>query len=457
MNTDCIQFDLPLQGSRTRHIQVVRDQCDSSSDGGLLLLAEVERRRGYIEAFSRCFIDHRRSDFITHPLKDLLTQRIFGLCQGYEDLNDHDQWRKDPLLGVVCGRGPEDEPLAGKSTLNRLELGQGCSAETDRYKRIEWDEGLIREVFVTAFLESYGQEPAEIVIDFDATDDPLHGEQEGRFFHGFYDEYCFLPLYAFCGQHLLAATLRPADQDAAAGVVELLSFLYDRIRARWPRTRIIVRGDSGFCRDALMAFCEGHASMYYVLGLARKRRLQHAIGKELHEAGELFAHTGHSARVFKELHYRTRKTWARERRVVAKAEHLAKGSNPRFVVTNLSEATWPACELYEDLYCARGDMENRIKEQQLYLFADRTSSHGFRANQLRLWLSSVAYLFLCELRRVGLADTDLAHAQCSTIRLKLLKVAASVVCSTRRILVRLPRAFPYWEPWTRVAQVFSSA
>jgi hypothetical protein len=456
MKTDCIQFELGIQDSRKRHVEVIRDMPDSSSDGGLLLLAEIECRRGFLQAFSRCFIDHRRVDLITHPLKSLLAQRIYGLCQGYEDLNDHDLWRSDPLLGIVCGREGDDDPLAGKSTLNRLELGGGVSSETDRYKRIEWDEGKIREFFVDAFLESYIAEPDEIVIDFDATDDPVHGEQEGRFFHGFYDEYCFLPLYAFCEHHLLAAILRPADQDGAAGVVELMEFLHQRIRARWPHTRIIVRGDSGFCREPLMVFCETHPMTFYVLGLARNRRLQRAIGKELNDAAALYAQSGHAARVFKELRYSTKKTWVCERRVVAKAEHLAKGSNPRFVVTNLDPATWPARELYERFYCARGEMENRIKEQQLFLFADRTSSHMFRANQLRLWLSSLAYLFLCELRRVGLAGTDHDRAQCSTIRIHLLKVAATVVVSTRRILVRLPRSFPFWELWRSAISALST-
>lgn len=455
METDCIQFELELQG-RKRQVRVVRDERDSSSDGGLLLLAEVERRRGFIDDFSRCFTDHRRADLILHSIRDMLTQRVYGLCQGYEDLNDHDRWRNDPLLGLVCGRDGNRDPLAGKSTLNRLELGGGRSSETDRYKRIEWDEGKIRQFFVDAFLDSYTTPPDEIVIDFDATDDPVHGEQEGRFFHGFYDEYCFLPLYAFAGQHLLAAVLRPADQDGAAGVVELMAFLEGRIRARWPGIRIIVRGDSGFCRDALMRYCEAHSSTYYVLGLARNARLQRAIGRQLHEAECAFESSGRSSRVFTEFRYRTRASWERDRRVVAKAEHLAKGSNPRFVVTNLDPQDWPARELYENLYCARGEMENRIKEQQLFLFADRTSSHMFRANQLRLWLSSLAYLFMLELRRVGLAGTDLDRAQCSTLRLHFLKVAASIVCSTRRILVHLPRSFPFWEEWRRMISALST-
>jgi hypothetical protein len=455
MTTDCIQFELRIQGGRKRHVEVVPDERESSSDGGLLLLAEIERRRAFIDSFSRCFLDHRRQDLVSHPLRDLLAQRVYGLCQGYEDLNDHDLWRTDPLLGIVCGRDSDDDPLAGKSTLNRLELGRGASSKTDRYKRIEWDEGKIREFFVDAFLDSYVTAPDEIVIDFDATDDPVHGGQEGRFFHGFYDEYCFLPLYAFCGHHLLAAVLRPADQDGAAGVVELLAFLHERIRARWPHTRIILRGDSGFCREPLMAFCESHDGTFYVLGLARNSRLQRAIGKELHDASALHTQTGHASRIFKELRYQTRTTWSRERRVVAKAEHLARGPNPRFVVSNLDPGLWPSRDLYERLYCARGEMENRIKEQQLFLFADRTSSHMFRANQLRLWFSSLAYLFLCELRRVGLIGTDHDKAQCSTIRLHLLKVAASVVVSARRILVRLPRSFPFWELWRRAVSALA--
>jgi len=457
MNTDCIQFELPLQGRKSRRIEVKNNGSASSSDGGLLLLAELERLRGFLASFAQCFIDHRDPERISHPLTELLTQRVFGLCQGYEDLNDHDEWRKDPLLGAICGHDAGDDPLAGKSTLNRLEMGRGRSTESDRYKRIEWDEGKIRDVFVDAFLRSYDQEPDEIVIDFDATDDPVHGGQEGRFFHGYYDKYCFLPLYAFCGDHILAAMLRPADQDGAAGVVELMAFLHERIRSRWKHTRIIARADSGFCRDALLAFCENHPGVYYIVGLARNARLQRAIGHELHEAAQRFKENGHEARLFRELRYKTRSTWACERRVVAKAEHLAKGSNPRFVVTNLDEISWPARELYEDLYCARGDMENRIKEQQLYLFADRTSCHAFRANQLRLWFSSMAYLFLSELRRIGLRGTDQAHFQCSTIRLKILKVAAGITVSVRRIVVSFPRSFPYWELWRRISVNLSTA
>lgn len=456
MATDCIQLALGFQGGTARIVKVIREERDVSSDGGLLLLSEVERQRGFIDAFTRCFTDHRRGAWVTHPLRALLAQRVYGLCQGYEDINDHDRWRNDPLLGLVCGQDEGAMP-AGKSTLNRLELGRGASSETDRYKRIEWDEGKIREFFVDAVLDSYAAAPDEIVIDFDATDDPIHGEQEGRFFHGFYDEYCYLPLYAFCGEQLLAAVLRPADQDAAAGVVELFAFLHERIRSRWPHTRIIVRGDSGFCRDPLMAFCESHESTFYILGFARNQRLVRAIGRELHEMAELYATTGHAVRTFRELSYRTRNSWSCTRRVVAKAEHLAKGSNPRFVVTNLDPATRPARELYERLYCARGEMENRIKEQQLYLFADRTSSHLFRTNQLRLWLSSLAYLFLCEIRRIGLPGTDHDRAQCSTIRLHLLKVAASLVVSSRRVLVRLPRSFPFWDLWCTVAVALSTA
>jgi hypothetical protein len=457
MNTDCIQFELPLQGRKIQRIEVRNNGNASSSDGGLLLLAEVERLRGFLCAFSRCFVDHRDPVRTCHPLSELLTQRIFGLCQGYEDLNDHDEWRKDPLLAVICGHGEGDDPLAGKSTLNRLEMGGGRSTEGDRYKRIEWDEGKIREVFVDAFLGSFDREPKEIVIDLDATDDPVHGEQEGRFFHGFYDEYCFLPLYAFSGDHILAAQLRSADQDASAGATELMSFLHDRIRSRWKHTRIIVRGDSGFCREALMSFCERQPGMYFIVGLARNVRLQRAIGRELHEAALRFDETGHGARVFKELRYRTRSTWSCERRVVAKAEHLAKGPNPRFVVTNLDERSWPARELYEDLYCARGNMENRIKEQQLYLFADRTSCHAFRANQLRLWFSSMAYLFLSELRRIGLRGTEQAHSQCSTIRLRILKVAASVTVSVRRVVVCIPNAYPSWDLWRSISLNLSTA
>ena len=456
MKTECNQFELRLQGPKRRKIIVRNDGEATSSDGGLLLLGEIENQRHFIRALVDCCIDHRNPELVTFKLEELLKQRIFGICQGYEDLNDHEDWRHDPLLGIVCYRTGDDGAMAGKSTLNRVELGVQGEAGDDRYHRIEWDEDAIRGMIVDAFISSFEEAPAEIILDFDATDDPVHGGQEGRFFNAFYDEYCFLPLYVFSGEHLLAATLRKADIDAASGSTPTLAFLVNRIRESWPGTRIIVRADSGFCRDDFLSWCEAH-DVSYIIGLARNNRLVRRLSAAMGEAHREFVRTSHGSRVFKELRYRTRNSWSRTRRVVGKAEYLAKGPNPRFVVTNLDSALWPARELYEDLYCARGDMENRIKEQQLYLFADRTSCHPFRANQFRLWLSSIAYLFIVELRRVALKDTEFNHAQASTIRLKLFKVAVTVSISVRRVLLRVPRAFPYWSVWQRCSLAFSSA
>jgi hypothetical protein len=456
MKTECTQFELNLQGPHKRTIVIRHDGEIASSDGGLILLRQIERRRGFIERMAACCQDRRQRSKTSFSVQELLTQRIFGICLGYEDLNDHDEWRHDPLLGLVCGHEQESGALAGKSTLGRLEQSARDKAEGDRYHKLDWDGTAIRQFFVDSFLKSYEQPPAEIVLDFDATDDPVHGEQEGRFFHGYYDEYCFLPLYVFCGEQLMAADLRTADKDAAAGSTPTLAFLVNRIREAWPEVRIIARADSGFCRDDFMSWCEEH-EVEYVLGLARNSRLVRKLSPSLREAREGFDRTGHGYRVFRELTYRTRSSWTRSRRVVGKAEHLAKGPNPRFVVTNLPAGRWPARELYEDLYCARGNMENRIKEQQLYLFADRTSCHAFKANQLRLWLSSVAYLFFVELRRAALTGTELAAAQVSTIRLKLLKVAVTVSVSVRRVVLRLTRAYPYWDLWRSCALVFSSA
>ena len=331
------------------------------------------------------------------------------------------------------------KPLAGKSTLNRLEWG---TAKQDRYRKISLDTAAVDGFFVDTFLAAYPQAPAEIVLDLDATDDPLHGEQEGRFFHGYYGGYCYLPLYIFCGSHLLCARLRESNVDASFGAVDELERIVDRVRQSWPEVRIIVRGDSGFAREELMSWCESQG-VDFVLGLARNARLQRALGGELRQARAMFEESGEAARVFKDFIYQTRKSWSRQRRVVGKAEHLSKGANPRFIVTSLSSEKWEASVLYEKLYCARGEMENRIKEQQLCLFADRTSTHHLSSNQVRLWFSSVAYVLLNELRRLGLVGTDLAQARCDTLRTKLLKIGAQVKVTVRRVWVHLASSYPY--------------
>jgi len=393
----------------------------------------------------------------------LIKQRVFALALGYEDLNDHDQLRADPLLATLVGKrdvtgekrlDPRDrgKPLAGKSTLNRLELTPARASAKSRYKKIVAQQQKLAEWFVKAYLRLNPTPPEEIVLDLDATDDPIHGHQSGRFFHGYYDSYCYLPLYIFCGEHLLLAKLRPSNIDASAGSVKQVAWIVAMIRQHWPAVRIVLRGDSGFCRENLMAWCEEN-HVDYVFGLAKNKRLLKILGKELHEAQQQFTATGEPARVFKDFTYRTRKSWSRERRVVGKAEHLEKGSNPRFIVTSLSEERFAARALYEDLYCARGDMENRIKEQQLCLFADRTSCQTMRANQLRLWLSSAAYVLVQALRQHGLQDTPLAQARCDTIRLKLLKIGAIVRVTVRRVWFSLASSCPYQAIF---AQVFDN-
>jgi hypothetical protein len=327
--------------------------------------------------------------------------------------------------------------LAGKSTLNRLE--HAPLSEQDRYHRIAYDSGKLDRLLVDLFLESFDHPPRQIILDLDATDDPVHGTQEGRFFHGYYGHYCFLPLYVFCGEHVLLARLRPSNIDASAGTVKELAPIIDQIWRRWPKTQIVLRADSGFAREETMAWCEEHG-VDYVFGLAKNSRLIRKIARLMKRARRRFGRTGEAARFFRDFHYRTRISWSRSRRIVPKAEHLEKGSNPRFVVTSF---TGEARALYEDIYCARGEMENRIKEQQLDLFADRTSAASMRSNQLRLYFSSFAYVLLEYLRRVGLHGTELARAQCGTIRLKLLKIGALVSISVRRVRFRMASGYPY--------------
>ena len=385
-------------------------------------------------------------------MESLVKQRVLGICLGYEDLNDHDELCRDRLMAVLCEsddvtgerrhrESDRGKALAGKSTLNRLELAP-TEERHKRYKKIDADTAGLDALLVDVFLEAYEEEaPIEVVLDVDATDDPLHGEQEGRFFHGYYKNYCYLPLYIFCGEHLLCARLRTADQDGAQGVVEELEGIVLRIRAQWPGVRVIVRGDSGFCRDELMKWCE-EEEVDYVLGLSKNARLTRMISEEAEQARRMHEASGEAERVFKELCYRTVKSWSCERRVVAKAEHLSGGENPRFIVTSIPVEQWEGRSLYEQGYCARGEMENRIKEQQLGLFADRTSSHQMQANQLRLYFASYAYVMMQALRRIGLAGTELARAQCTTIREKVLKVGAQIRVSVRKVWLSMSESYP---------------
>jgi len=423
-----------------------------SSDAGGLLLREVALTTGYLRQFADCFSDFRNQRFVEHSVLELVSQKVMGLCLGYEDINDHDLLRYDPLFATVCGKADPSgqdrrherdrgKACAGKSTLNRLETCQGFWEMTGT-KRIVAEGPEIEKFFVKSFLRSYPRRAKQIVLDLDVTDNELHGKQEGRFFHGHYDCYCYLPLYIYCEDYLLAAKLRTADVDPAEGVTEELQRIVGIIRSRWKHTRIIIRGDSGFARDELMKWCEKHG-LFYVFGLARNTRLIPRIRKQLHRACVEHARTGKAARRFSSFWYRTRKSWSRRRRVVAKAEYTEGKENPRFVVTNLPVALYEPRALYEDLFCARGEMENRIKEQQLYLFADRSSCSLMKANQLRLWFSAVAYLLMSELRRRALRGTELAQATCQTIRLRLFKIGALVRVSVRRVLVSLSTGYPH--------------
>lgn len=414
-----------------------------TSDAGALLLGAADRAIGLTERFARCFTDARAAHLVEHDVRSLVLQRVAGIALGYEDLVDHDHLRHDPVLAALAGRLDAGRagcaPLAGKSTLNRLELGRG---EPTRYHRIGHDPAAIEALFVDVFLDAHRVPPGQIVLDLDATDDPIHGHQEGRFFHGYYDCYCYLPLYIFCGRHLLASRLRPSNVDGAAGAVEDVARIVGHIRRRWPRVRILLRADGGFCRETLMAWCEAHR-VDFLFGLARNPRLVEEITRELAAAEAESARTGRPARRYRDFRWLTRDSWSRARRVVGKAEWTGGAANPRFVVTSLSPAEIKARPLYEAIYCARGEMENRIKECQLDLFADRTSSGTMRANQLRLWFASMAYVLLCALRRIGLAHTQFATATCGTIRLKLLKIGAQVIRSVRRIRVAMASAHPW--------------
>jgi hypothetical protein len=451
--TECTQSGFGFEACGSRQIVARFDGGTISSDGGAFLLRQTDKRLNLLPRLAACFLDGRNQLLVAHSVVEMLSQRVYGLALGYEDLNDHDQLRNDPVFGILAGREDLDEPLAGKSTLNRMELGTGTK---DRYKKITfWKEGL-DELLVNLFIESHQSPPSEIILDVDTTDLPLHGKQEGRFFHGYYDHYCYLPLYIFCGEQVLCARLREANHDAAFGSLQEIQRIVAQIRTAWPAVKIILRGDSGFCRNALMSWCESNG-VDFVFGLARNQRLRKIIGAEMHEATQQWNQTGKPARVFREFGYRTKKTkkggWDRERRVAAKAEHIDGKENPRFVVTSLTHEEWPAQALYEELYCARGDMENRIKEQ-FSLFADRVSAETMRANQMRLYLSTMAYILVSGLRRLGLKATELAEAQVSTIRTKLLKIGAQIRVTVRKVWVSMASSYPwqdlYQQVWTNL-------
>jgi Transposase DDE domain group 1 len=445
-NADLFGF-APVEG---RQVVAGFDGGTITSDAGALLLGATDQTIGLTERFAACFTDRRVPELVEHSVRTLVTQRIVGIALGYEDLTDHDELRHDPVLAVLAGklaaRRSDCAALAGKSTLNRLELSQ---AEPTQYHRISHDDRAIEALFVELFLDAHRRAPAQIILDLDATDDPVHGHQEGRFFHGYYDCFCYLPLYVFCGRHLLAVKLRRANIDASAGAIEEIARIVAQVRQRWPRVRILLRADSGFAREGLMAWCEANR-VDFLFGLARNERLVEEIASELAAAAADSAATGKSARRFRDFSWSTLDSWSRYRRVIGKAEWTGGEANPRFVVTSLKPAEVGARHLYEVIYCARGEMENRIKECQLDLFADRTSAATMRANQLRLWFASMAYVLLCALRRIGLAHTQFASATCGTIRLKLLKIGALVRVSVRRVKIAMASACP-WQPEFRLA------
>lgn len=454
MATECSQDSFEFGTVEGRKVVAQFDGGDITSNAGALLLGAADKAIGLVRRLAACFHDERDPDLIEHSVATMVGQRVFGLALGHEDLNDHDRLRHDPVLATLAGKLEAKRegcaPLAGKSTLNRLELS--LRWQTTRYCKIGHDDKAIAELLVDLFLESKPKAPKRITLDMDATHDPIHGMQEGRAFSAFYDCYCYLPLYVFCGRHLLAAKLRSVDKDAADGAVEELAGIVARIRSRWPKVKILLRADSGFAREDIMCWCEKNR-VDYVLGLARNPRLVGAIARELAAARRSFRRTGQAARRYASLDaWQTRESWSRPRRVVAKAEWIDGKANPRFVVTSLHRAKASARFLYEDVYCQRGEMENRFKEVQGDLFADRTSTGTFAANQLRLWLASFAYVLICTLRRLGLQGTALAKATCGTIRLRLLKIGAIVTKSVRRVKIALSSACPDQELFATAAR-----
>jgi len=457
MQTECNPDFFAFQAAGGREVVARFDGGNLSSDAGVLLLADVDRRTGILHEFAGCFRDHRDPSRTEHTVEQLLKQRVYGIAQGYEDVNDHDELRKDPLLAVVAGSSDPlgagrarardaGKPLAGKSTLNRLELSEKESAHSDRYKKIAASPCEIDRFMVSMFIRSQAKAPRRIILDLDTTDDPVHGMQEGRFFHGHYGHYCFLPLYIFCGEHILLSKLLPGNADAKKAVLPELERIVGRIRGEWPKVQIIVRGDSGFMSDDIMKYCEGNR-VDYVLGVPKNSRLLKRIERSMRKAAWRYREGGKrkAVRVFQDVYYKTLRSWSKRRRVVAKAEHMEGGANPRFVVTSISRKSRSARWIYEDLYCRRGDMENRIKEQQMDMFADRTSTETMVSNQLRLYFSSVAYMLMHALRRLALVGTEMARSQCGTIRTRLLKIAARVRVTVRKVWVSMPTGCPYAE------------
>ncbi len=435
---NCTSKQIEFEGFGRRRVEVNFDGGEVSSDGGLPLLRKLERRVGLLDAVAKALADPRDPEKIEHTLLQMLRQRVFGLVQGYEDLNDHATLRNDVLMQTACER---DTALASAPTLCRLENRASRAAA--------WT---IHEVMLEKFIASFKRAPKELVLDFDATDDPLHGKQERSFFHGYYDHYCYLPLYVFCGEQLLVSYLRPSKISESKHAGAVLKLLVKRLRKVWPAVRIVLRGDSAFCRRRILSWCERNG-VYYVVGLAKNKRLNAITEAQRQRLAHHYARTQTKQREFAEFRYGA-KTWKTERRVIARLEHMDKGDNPRYVVTNLEGE---AAALYERLYCARGEMENRIKEAQLGLFADRTSCKYFNANQFRLLLSSLAYILTERLRALALAGTEFARLQALTLRTKLLKIGAVIIRNTRRVRVMLSSAFPYQAIYLAAARALDSS
>ncbi|MEQ8387050.1 MAG: IS1380 family transposase [Coleofasciculus sp. A1-SPW-01] len=471
--TDCIPKQFKFKPVKSRQVIADFQGGTVTSDAGLTLIADLDRKLQITSRFAACFTDYRQANRIDHSVESLVAQRLYGLVQGYEDVNDHEQLRHDPMfglaLGKIIGEGRQPVVLAGKSTLNRLEHCPETVTNRveSRYHRIGHNASAIEKLFVEWFLESYNQPPKEIILDLDVTDDQVHGEQEKAFFNTYYNGFCYAPLYIFCGKHLLVAKLRPSNVDPADGALEELKRVIKQIRSRWSNVGVLVRGDSAYAREEIMEWCESQVGVDYVFGLSKNNRLMQMTMETQKKARASYEH--HKQRVesfletlfnpetkfpevenlvspyvlYRSINYQTQKSWSRPRRVVAKVESNHTDVKVRFVVTSISTKKVPPGELYRQKYCPRGEMENRFKEQQLELFSDRTSTHSFEGNQLRLWFSSVAYVLMNALRGRCLAATDLRSAQVGTIRTKLLKLGARLRVSVRRVLISISSGCPY--------------
>jgi hypothetical protein len=471
--TDCIPEQFNFGRVKGRNVIANFKGGKLTSDGGLVLVAELDKKRQITARFADCFSDHRRQGYVEHSVADLVAQRVYGLTQGYSDLNDHDTLRADPVFAIALGKlshnKSESVLLAGKSTLNRLEYCPETVIDQadSRYHRVSHDPKEIEKLLVELFQESYRQPPQRIVLDLDVTDDQVHGNQEQAFFNTYYGGVCYAPLYIFCGHHLIAAKLRPSNVDPADGALEELQRVIALIRQQWKQTHILIRGDSAYSREEIMSWCEAQTGVDYVFGLATNSQLRMRANDVIEKASANYEQRLTSATSFLEqifqpeedltvvkelipgsmwyrsLYYKTQKSWSRSRRVVTKVAYDNKGLKMRFVVTSLSTAKIPPGKLYTHKYCPRGEMENRIKEQQLELFSDRTSTHTFEGNQLRLWFSAIAYVLLQAFRAECLARTPLATATVGTIRTLLLKLGARVLISVRRFLISISSSCPY--------------